>query len=230
VEKLGEGDGEQQFWAAWSTAILSYYERANEVLAATVEEGASLAEFALPVVVRRMEHGQTAGWIETLFRDGKQRRLAIIAMGMHGDPTDLPRLLELMESEELARLAGAAFRMITGQDLKREYLNKPAPEVSQPEISSGDKDDEDSPDPDRDLPWPDVPKVKAKWNDLKTQFRAGNHYLLGKAIATDSLQDVLLRGRQRERSVAAIALAVREPGLALFNCAAPAPRQYRVLR
>jgi uncharacterized protein (TIGR02270 family) len=120
--------------------------------------------------------------------------------------------------------------MITGQDLKRQYLDRPAPEVVKRASASGEEDDDDSPDPDRDLPWPDVARVKAKWVELKGQFVPGRHYLLGKAVATDSLRDVLLMGRQRERTSAAIALSVREPGRPLFNCFSPAQRQLRALR
>jgi uncharacterized protein (TIGR02270 family) len=230
LDRPGEGDPSQQFWTAWSATVLSWQSRAVEVLMNTVEAGGPLAELALVVVIRRMNHEQADDWIETLSRSGKHARLVILALGMQGDPAKVPLLFDLMESDSLARLSGAAFRMITGQDLKRQYLDKPAPEVVKGKSGSGEDDDDDSPDPDRDLPWPDVAKVRAKWFELNGQFVPGSQYLLGKAVATDSLRDVLLTGRQRERTSAAIALSAREPGRPLFNCFSPAQRQYRALR
>jgi hypothetical protein len=44
-----------------------------------------------------------------------------------------------MERECTVRLAGAAFRMITGQDLKREYLDRP----EAPKSTDASKDEEE---------------------------------------------------------------------------------------
>ena len=105
-----------------------------------VEGGSPLAELALAVLFRRMNHEQADNWIETLLRSGKHARLVILALGMQGDPARMPLLIDLMESDSLARLSGVAFRMITGQDLKRQYLDKPDPEVLKREPASEEDD------------------------------------------------------------------------------------------
>jgi uncharacterized protein (TIGR02270 family) len=230
LERCEAGNPAEQFWSAWSAAVLCRRSRPLEVLMSVVEGGAARADLALAVLFRRMNPQQADHWIGTLLRCGKHSKLGILALGMQGDPAKVPLLFDLMESVALARICGAAFRMITGQDLKRQYLDRPAPDVANGKSVSEEENHDELLDADLDLPWPDVIKIKARWFELSGQFAPGRHYLLGKAIATDSMQDVLLIGRQRERISAAIALSVREPGRPLFKCYSRAPRQYRELR
>ncbi len=119
-----------QFWAAWAAALLSWDARAINILRTSVENKVAIPEVGLQMAVRRADPESARRWIGALLNTEGQIRSAILGLGMLGDPADVPVLFQFMEQESTARLAGAAFRMITGQDLKREYLDRPEPPKS----------------------------------------------------------------------------------------------------
>jgi hypothetical protein len=71
-------------------------------------------------------------------------RLAVIGVGVIGDPVSIPWLIEQMTISELARVAGEAFTMITGVDIAYEDLEDEWPEgfdagpTEDPEDKNGD--------------------------------------------------------------------------------------------
>jgi uncharacterized protein (TIGR02270 family) len=156
------------------------------------------------------------------------RRLALAATGAIGDPCYVPWLIHEMNSP-LASAAGEAFALITGVDLDKQQLwaNRPST------VESGPNDNPDDPnvdmDPDDGLPWPDVKKVEAWWQANAGRFQKGMRYFMGQPVTKEHCIHVLKTGYQRQRILAAQYLCLLEPGTPLFNTAAPAWRQQRLL-
>jgi uncharacterized protein (TIGR02270 family) len=142
--------------------------------------------------------------------------------GILGDPTTVPWLIGHMDSPGSARLAGEAFSMITGVDLRQKDLDRPGPPEDEPGEPSADvvPSDEDGP-----LPWPRKELVDAWWQDHGGEFQIGSRYLVGQPLSLDTARQVLGSGNQRQRTAAAIELAVREPDQLLFEVRGPGRRQ-----
>ena len=134
-----------------------------------------------------------------------------------------------MASVATGRIAGEAFTLITGADLALLDLERKPPE----NFESGPNDDPDDPnvdmDPDDGLPWPDVKKVEAWWQANQNRFQKGTRYFMGQPVTKEHCIHVLKTGYQRQRILAAQYLCLLEPGTPLFNTAAPAWRQQRLL-
>jgi uncharacterized protein (TIGR02270 family) len=79
------------------------------------------------------------------------------------------------------------------------------------------------------LPWPDVERISAWWQANGHRFAPGTRYFMGEPPSAAHCLDVLKNGFQRQRMAAAIYLCLLKPGTPLFNCAAPAWRQQRLL-
>lgn len=162
--------------------------------------------------------------------DATQRRLVIRAAAWSGDPKLVPWLIDQMRHVEVTRIAGEAFTTITGADLARldlEVLQRPDAPPSGP---NDDPDDDDvAMDEDDSLPWPDVDKVEAWWRRHGDAFVPGHRYLVGHPRSESACITVLKEGAQRQRWLAAYHRCALRTGTPLFNCAAPAWRQQRLL-
>jgi uncharacterized protein (TIGR02270 family) len=149
--------------------------------------------------------------------------------GVGGDPTFVPWLITQMVDPNDSRAAGEAFSFITGVDLALLDLERKPPE----NFESGPNDDPDDPnvemDPDEGLPWPDVKKVEDWWHANAGRFQKGTSYFMGQPVTKEHCIHVLKTGYQRQRILAAQYLCLLEPGTPLFNTAAPAWRQQRLL-
>ncbi len=156
-------------------------------------------------------------------------RTLVEGAGLSGNSIFVPWLFAQMREEANARVAGEAFSLISGADLKRMKLDRDAPE----EASPGPTDDPDDPnvdiDPDEGLPWPDAKKVEVWWHANESRFRKGTRYFMGKPVTREHCIDVLKNGYQRHRILAAHYLCLLDPGTPLFNTSAPAWRQQRLL-
>jgi uncharacterized protein (TIGR02270 family) len=153
-------------------------------------------------------------------------RRALRYAGASGDERQAAWLLSKLAELPTARGAGDAFTMITGADFSRPPLRGEAPAG----FEGGPNDDPNDPavalDPDQGLPWPAVDQA-ARWWAARPRHEA--RVLLGGERSDAWLERVLQSGRQRQRSVAALALKLRRPGRPLFNVRAPAFRQIRAL-
>jgi uncharacterized protein (TIGR02270 family) len=130
-----------------------------------------------------------------------------------------------MHAPSLARVAGEAFTMITGVDVERAEINGTRPEGFAAGPSDDPEDDNVAMDADQDLPWPDQDLTSAWWNTNKGNYQSGIRHLLGKTLSADHLRQILRTGYQRQRSAAALELAMLNPGEPLFEVRAPAFRQ-----
>lgn len=229
--QLASDDLDCRFWAAWSLALLSRDQQSIDVLKGAVEDTQVSPELALQVRISRMHPVAARAWIQSLLASEIHIRLGILAIGMSGDPQIVPLLFPLMEQEKTARLSGSAFRMFTGQDIKRKYLDRPEPTTTNVSTHQSvlDEDDEEEDDPDRGLGWPDLPKVQKRWKEIEHNFESPGRYLLGVPMDYEALRSPLFEGTQRERISAALHRSLLRPGSILFNWDAPASRQKRAL-
>lgn len=219
--------------AAWTAALLDGDGDALAVLARAVLAPGALpapaAERTLQLVMRRAPRPTARALLDGLAREPATRRLAAVAAGLLGDPALVPWLLELMEEPASARAAADAFVAITGAELAVERLRAEAPSDVQQGPTDDPEDEDVAPDPDEHLDWPDVPRVRAWWAAHARGFTAGERHLLGHPIDDAWLAQVLRGRRQQHRAGAALELAIRHPGTALFEVRAPGFRQRQAL-
>ena len=223
-KQLTDADAACQLWSAWSTALAGD-DDGIEALWKLGQQGTDISARALSVAVRATDVALATRRVRAISSSPTRARASIRALGMLGNPDTVPDLIEFMRTPALARIAGEAFTMITGASLKNEGL------AGRPlgGFYAGPNDDPDDDnvavDPDENLPWPDHDAVKAWWAARRSKLRGHPRLLLGKPPKLDWLDEVLLVGLQRQRSAAALELAIIAPGGPPFETRAPAFRQ-----
>lgn len=229
VSALQDKDPECRFRAAQAAVLLGDRRTA---LAALRDVALQPGPFRLQALALALFAVETTSAYELLKQVASQRedvRLLIRAVGLAGDTARIPWLVGLMSDDELARLAGEAFSFITGADLAWLDLERKPPENVEPGPSDHPEDEDVSMDEDDGLPWPDQARVQA-WSAANSQrFQPGIRYFIGAAPSWEHCLQVLKDGYQRQRVAAAHYLCLLRPGTPLFNCAAPAWRQKRLL-
>ncbi len=226
---LKDPDEACRFWAAWSAALLFPDKDALAILQTTTETAGPFRERAVQLAMRRMELPAARRWLGQLTKKPEQARVAAIGAGVLGDPEWVPWLMEQMKVPPLARVAGEAFSMITGVDIAYQDLEGEKPEGFEAGPTEDPKDENVAMDEDENLPWPEPALIQKWWDSHRGEFTNGNRYLLGKPVSSEWLHEVLRTGRQRQRSAAALELAVRQRGHRLFEVRAPGFRQQQTL-
>lgn len=241
-DQLQSPDRESRFQAAWSVALLGDAWSANmygtdeststpavyravNILRSFVIPAFPFREAALNLAMRLVDRTNALIWGNELIRSKETLRLAVIAAGIRGDVVKIPFLIDMMQIPVHARVAGEAFTMITGVDLKDAQLEGCRPEGFEAGPNDDPTDDNVEPDPDENLPWPDVQRIAAWWEKNKNRYPEETRLLLGKPVTDENATHVLRTGKQRQRAAAALELAILNPGRALYNTAAPAWRQ-----
>jgi uncharacterized protein (TIGR02270 family) len=222
-------DARCRYAAAWSAALLGDI-GALPALQTIASSKVPYREDAAKVALRRMDLRAAHDWRLALAQEPDTMRLAIIGAGVIGDPASIPWLIDQMTIPELARVAGESFSMITGVDLAYEDLEGEWPEGFEAGPTEDPEDENVAMDPDEDLPWPDPGLIDKWWYTHRRDFLSGTRYLVGKPMSFAWLKDILRNGRQRQRSAAAVELAIRQPGQPLFEVRAPGFRQQQLLR
>jgi uncharacterized protein (TIGR02270 family) len=167
--------------------------------------------------------------LKALAQDPACIRLLIQGIGTAGDSHYVPWLIQQMYDLKLSRLAGESFSFITGLDLAYLDLERKPPEGVDFGPNDDPNDDNVAMDEDDGLPWPDVEKVSSWWQAHGHRFTPGTRYFMGEPPSAGHCLDVLKNGFQRQRMAASVYLCLLKPGTPLFNCAAPAWRQQRLL-
>ena len=222
-------DEQCRFAAAWSGALLGD-SAAVPILKILGESGGSNGPKAFAMAFRRMTLAHAHDWHRKLASRLDTQLLAIIGAGILGDPALIPWLIEQMTIPGFMRVAGESFVMITGIDLTKDHLEGKKPNGFEAGPTEDPNDENVEMDPDEDLPWPNVDLIQKWWHTHRLEFQNGTRYLLGKPMTIDWLKEVLKIGRQRQRTAAAIELAMRQPGTPLFNTHAPGFRQIEMLK
>lgn len=187
-----------------------------------------LAPEALPLALHTLSMSEAHALLIQLAAEQKVRML-ITGAGVAGDPSYVPWLIRQMTDDRLARLAGSALSLITGQNLVDAHQERRAPENFIAGPSDNPDDENVALDPDSELPWPDQEKIESWWQQNAMRFPAGIRHFMGAPVSQENCIRVLREGFQRQRALAAEYLCLLEPGTVLFNCAAPAGRQKRLL-
>ena len=167
--------------------------------------------------------------VQQMVARGSKLRVIIQAAAWGGDVQVVPWLLKHMESDSDARLAGEAFSFISGVDLVALDMERPAPRNVDAGPSDDPADADVAMDEDDSLPWPDVEKIRAWWRANSSRFQPGTRCFVGEPPSVAHCISVLKHGFQRQRIAAAQHLCLLTPGTPLFNVAAPAWRQQRLL-
>lgn len=157
-----------------------------------------------------------------------QRRV-IAAFGLLGDVRFVPWLVERMEDDTLARIAGESFTLLTGADLAALDLERKPPEQVPGGPSDDPADDNVAMDPDDSLPWPDRARVAHWWQQHAGEMPVEQRSFMGRPVGNGPVAQVLREGTQRQRFVAARHACLLAPGTRLFPVCAPAWRQQRLL-
>jgi len=217
-----------RFWSAWSGALLG---DANSiiVLKTIAMSDSPYREEAMKTAIRRMDLPSFNEWHGEFTRSPDLLRLAVIGAGTSGDSSFIPWLIEKMEAPELARIAGEAFTMITGVDIANGDFRGEKPEYFETGPTENPENEDIALDPDDDLPWPDYRSVFAWWDKNKDFFKHDIRYMLGQPLSDGWLEQVLRRGRQRERYAAALELVILHPGEIVFEVRAPGFCQEQML-
>ena len=219
---MSDEDSRCRFWAAWS-ACLTGHREAGKVLLAAAEAGEFRRDEALDLATRCLGVQDAFAWHQDLARGGRLREAAIVARAL-GSPRLVPWLIDAMAVDQHARVAGEAFSWITGCDLAMEDLERDAPTEFEAGPNDNPEDDDVEMDPDEDLAWPDPGLVREWWGRHSPSFGAGECYLRGKRLDDAGLIEVLDAGSQRQRTSAALEIALRRPGTPLIETRARAQR------
>ncbi len=156
------------------------------------------------------------------------RRL-IRACGLLGDARFVPWLIQSMNDEAFARIAGESFSLITGADLAALDLERKPPEQAPGGPNDDPADSNVAMDEDDSLPWPDPERIQRWWQESAAAMPADARCLMGKPPTREHCVHVLREGFQRQRIVAARLLCLLSPGTKLFPVCAPSWRQQRTL-
>jgi uncharacterized protein (TIGR02270 family) len=157
-----------------------------------------------------------------------QRRV-IRACGLLGDVRFVPWLVERMEDDTLARVAGESFSLLTGADLAALDLERKPPDPAPGGPSDDPADDNVAMDEDDSLPWPDRARVARWWQQNADGMPLDRRSFMGRPPGPEQGTQVLREGFQRQRIVAARTLCLLAPGTRMFPVCAPAWRQQRLL-
>jgi uncharacterized protein (TIGR02270 family) len=222
-------DTPARFWAAWSSVLTGDRDQGLEILSVLGLEDASHRFRAMQLVLRVLSQNGARDWLRSLREEDESARDLLVGVGVAGDPSYVPWLIDQMEVPELARVSGEAFSMITGVDFGDAYLKRERPQG----FASGPTDDPEdeavSMDPDQDLSWPDPPLVRSWWESNRQRFVTGQRYLAGHVVSAEDCHRLLRDGRQGLRQAAAFELALMNADTPLFETRAPAFRQQRQL-
>lgn len=207
-----------RFWAAWSAIRMGERGYIVEILSEFALTDSPLRQHALPLIARVLPNPQRQRWLEALKETAANSRDAITSVGAVGEPSQIPWLIEHMQHPDLARAAGEAFTLITGLDLVEHQLAQPT-ETSPTHPKN----------PMRSLPYPNPDAIKTWWQANDNRFQRGIRYLLGRPITPDHCLEALVNGYQRQRTAAALELALIQTGMPLFALHAPAAEQQDLL-
>ncbi|MEY4561755.1 MAG: hypothetical protein RLZZ618_1032 [Pseudomonadota bacterium] len=229
LRSLADPDAAARFETARAAVLLGDRQQGAAALRELALAPGPHREAALSLWLKVASIPDAHALLKALTTDPSALRLLVRGTGLSGDAVYLPWLLKQMESPTLARLAGESFATITGLDLTALDLDGNA----HPEGSNGPVDNPDDPDvsPDEDdnLPWPDPARLSGWWQANGARHSPGVRWFGGAEPSSPHVFSVLKSAPQRQRQQAAEYLSLLQPGVPVFNTAAPAWRQQRQL-
>ncbi len=216
-----------QFSACWAATIFGNALAMEKLKSFLLHP--EYADAALPLVIMQKDVQTTNEILRALFAEDVTKRLAIKGLAYLGNTRSIDAMIDMMAKPETARIAGEAFSWITGLDLSFGNFETDAPEGFDAGPSESENDDNVDMDPDEDLPWPNQLRIKQWWQEHQQKFDLQKRYISGQEMTISTLQEVLKSGKQRQRSIAALNLAVYQKETVMFNIFLPAVRQKAML-
>ncbi|VAW88951.1 hypothetical protein MNBD_GAMMA17-1959 [hydrothermal vent metagenome] len=211
VNKAATADNADiRFWGIWSSILLGNHANALK-LEAYIRQTNPWQQKAIQLAFRVLSDDVADLWINHLLDQPGQQRQSIKAIAANGRIDAISHLIIAMQDDTLACVAGDAFSLLTGIDLKQQQLTRPQPQWD----DSLDDIDSDITFEDAKLPWPNADKIAALWQQRAADFEGGHRYFLGQAINTAHLSGIVASGYQRHP--AALELALLEPLHPLSN-------------
>ena len=217
-QAMNADDPDIKFWAYWSAALLGN-QAAVAHLKPYVVESDQYHETALNMIFNTLSVERSREWLSELSKDPGNLRTLIKAAAISGDTQVIPWLIQQMHDPGVARIAGLSLSMMTGVDLEASKLDKEI-EIAFEDNPEGEIED-DAENEDSDLPWPDPIRIRSWWDKQASSYQPTERYFLGKVIDADALKSAMQNGNQRQRSDAALKLAVLESNTILHNTAVP---------
>ena len=229
VRAIHSRDDVVRFYSAFAAARLGLRDRdVMDGLRAIANAGGPYSQASLlPLRCQRLDESHT--WVSEILKGPRRKRLGVIGIGVLGDPARVSELIAYMQIEQLSRVAGESFSMITGADLKYLDLDRPKPEDFEAGPTEDPNDANIAMDEDEDLPWPVPDRVHNWWDKHHHEFQPGIRYLAGKPIEPAALVDILKNAYQRQRAAAALELALLRPSEPMFEVRASGHRQIEAL-
>jgi uncharacterized protein (TIGR02270 family) len=207
--------------AAHAALLLGGYDGPRVLEQLAVSPDLPVAEEAVAALFHWCQPSRALSLHRDLF-GGEPSRTSVCAARAAGIPELMPSLLDCLAVPALSRLAGESISEITGIELSNRGLT--LPDAAAGDGPLDDTDDEDTEiGPDAGLPRPDPAAVRSWWASHCGEFARMTRYLAGQPVQTGTLKQLLRRGLQRPRAVAAELLALS--GWPLFDVCAPAFRQ-----
>ena len=213
------------FWATWSAILLGDKLLAKNLQTYVLTQNPHRA-YAMNLCFRVLPPETARNWITLLAQDSSNSRAVITASTILGDPHVINWLIAQMRVPELTRLAGEAFTTITGIDLQEHKLVlDELPDLDAQLPDDGAQNEEMDVSEDEFLPFPDVNKIAAIWQKYQKRYAPSQRYFMGQIIspsisASEHLRSIFADGKQRQRRMAAVELALLEPAHFLLNHAA----------
>jgi uncharacterized protein (TIGR02270 family) len=230
TQALADPDPECRLAAAWSAVLLGDRAKGLEALQALALAANPPSLDALQLCVLAMEPEASRALVRRLVAQGAPLRTTVHAAAWAGDVLAIPWLIKHMADERNARLAGEAFGFITGANLAQMVLERKREPVAEDERAAlPQRDDRASDDEDDTLPRPDPMAAQAWWQRRADSMPVGARCFAGAAAGEAQCEKVLRGAGQRQRHSASLLLSLMQPGTPLFNVAAPAHRQLRLL-
>jgi len=223
--RLESDAADLRFRAARAALLLGERSRSLAALHELAALPGALGDEAFALLLHALEPAAAHELMQALARRPEAARRLVRGTGLSGQAQYGPWLIRQCADPTLARLAGEALAMITGLDFDAVGLLAQRPDG----VGDGEFPSDGALDEDEDLPWPDATKLAAWWQGNGEQFGVGTRWFVGAPLSADQCLNVLRHGQQRQRSAAALQLALLAPGTPLFNIAAPAWRQKRLL-
>jgi uncharacterized protein (TIGR02270 family) len=220
-QELRSPDAHCRFAAAWSLARLTGDAAALSELQTIVLAESKYRIPALHLLVRRLDVNAARKLIGMLSKIPGAERFVCFAMGVHGDPVDVPYLFDQMKQTPVARVAAEAFAFITGLNLTAENMDGSTPKDHEPLPNEDPLDPRVDTDPDDNLPWPIIEKVQSWWAKHRSRFAEGTRYLVGEPLTETYCNKLVVEGYQRQRGYAALELAIRQPGVPVIDFTTP---------
>ena len=225
---LADEDAACRFAAARSAVLLGDRGAAWQVLAELAMQPGPRQDSALALALLSAQPDAARAMVSQLVAQQAPFRTVLKAAGWSGDAQVMPWVFKHLADDRFARLAGEAFSFISGADLALLSLERVPPEQAEGGPTDDPDDDNVAMDEDESLPWPDLAKVQAWWQAHRAGM-PGQACFAGAPPGRAHCVEVLEQHPQRRRFAAALHLSLAQPGTSLFNCAAPAHRQRRLL-